>query len=194
MAVVPYLPLNLYRSLFGTKPLITKSQETWIPGCAKTVFQEIFDETVMVLLPEICCFFTTMNVLCSSSLFMAREQSFSISTLLELLSELCFAYIFHFRHGVQYWGGTTTRFSPLNLYYQGGYFIRRWSVVKNVPNSLDGWIYISTHFIPLTWMTKNFHWHFLWIDYSLVFHTFFQSYRGTYTVYFCELLDIIIIR
>lgn len=46
--VVPYLPLNLYRSLFGTKPLITESQESWIPRCAKNVFQGLFYETVMI--------------------------------------------------------------------------------------------------------------------------------------------------
>lgn len=97
----------------------------------------------------------------SSLLSMAHEQSFSISTLLDLLSELYLAYIFHLCHGVQYWAGTT-RFPPLYSYYQSGYFIRRWSVVKNVPDFLDGWIYIRTHFIPLTWITKNYYWNFPW--------------------------------
>lgn len=96
MAIVLFLPLNLYRILFGTEPLITKSHETWIPGFAKTVFQGIFYETVMILFPEICVFF------CSSLLSMAHEQSFSISTLLDLLSELYPAYIFDLCHGVQY--------------------------------------------------------------------------------------------
>lgn len=90
MAIVLFLPLNLYRILFGTEPLITKSHETWTPGFAKTVFQGIFDETVMLL------FFSP----CSSLLSMAHEQSFSISTLFDLLSELNLAYIFHFCHGV----------------------------------------------------------------------------------------------
>jgi len=96
MAIVLFLLLNLYRILFGTEPLITKSHEAWIPGFAKTVFQGIFYETVMILLPEICFFF-----LCFSLLSMAHEQRFSISTLLDLSIFRIVSRI-PLCHGVQY--------------------------------------------------------------------------------------------
>jgi len=89
MAIVLFLLLNLYRILFGTEPLITKSHEAWIPGFAKTVFQGIFYETVMILLPEICFFF---YVFLYYPWLMSRGLA-SQHCWIYLSSELCLAYL-----------------------------------------------------------------------------------------------------